>query len=110
MQCFTATIAELQVGEFLITDFEVAVLDLSHINQAYKKLGLEKVLGVIGSDLLQEYNALIDYGNQTLTLRKTERSEEHTSELQSLMRISYAVFCLKIKKQKDIKNQRQKNK
>src|SRR3546814_2741517 len=28
------------------------------------------------------------------------RSEEHTSELQSLMRISYAVFCLKIKKQK----------
>src|SRR3546814_3173337 len=28
------------------------------------------------------------------------RSEEHTSELQSLMRISYAVFCLKQKKQK----------
>src|SRR3546814_8062776 len=27
-----------------------------------------------------------------------ERSEEHTSELQSLMRISYAVFCLKKKK------------
>src|SRR3546814_7705613 len=32
--------------------------------------------------------------------RQTEiRSEEHTSELQSLMRISYAVFCLKKKKQ-----------
>src|SRR3546814_2836005 len=30
-----------------------------------------------------------------------ERSEEHTSELQSLMRISYAVFCLKKKKQTD---------
>src|SRR3546814_1584678 len=29
-----------------------------------------------------------------------KRSEEHTSELQSLMRISYAVFCLKKKKQK----------
>src|SRR3546814_7255070 len=29
---------------------------------------------------------------------KTARSEEHTSELQSLMRISYAVFCLKKKK------------
>src|SRR3546814_9821659 len=29
-----------------------------------------------------------------------ERSEEHTSELQSLMRISYAVFCLKTKKNK----------
>src|SRR3546814_3771934 len=30
-------------------------------------------------------------------LRATKRSEEHTSELQSLMRISYAVFCLKKK-------------
>src|SRR3546814_3107031 len=31
---------------------------------------------------------------------KQRRSEEHTSELQSLMRISYAVFCLKKKKKK----------
>src|SRR3546814_9319381 len=30
--------------------------------------------------------------------REDQRSEEHTSELQSLMRISYAVFCLKKKK------------
>src|SRR3546814_3369922 len=37
----------------------------------------------------------------TILARQTiplERSEEHTSELQSLMRISYAVFCLKKKK------------
>src|SRR3546814_5591246 len=33
-------------------------------------------------------------------LRGQHRSEEHTSELQSLMRISYAVFCLKKKKHK----------
>src|SRR3546814_6476371 len=32
------------------------------------------------------------------TATATSRSEEHTSELQSLMRISYAVFCLKKKK------------
>src|SRR3546814_10602156 len=32
------------------------------------------------------------------------RSEEHTSELQSLMRISYAVFCLKKKKKKKTDN------
>src|SRR3546814_1771404 len=36
--------------------------------------------------------------------RGVGRSEEHTSELQSLMRISYAVFCLKKKKQKDQNN------
>src|SRR3546814_10836088 len=34
---------------------------------------------------------------------KILRSEEHTSELQSLMRISYAVFCLKKKKQQNNK-------
>src|SRR3546814_9282260 len=51
----------------------------------------------------------------TLTLKRT-RSEEHTSELQSLMRISYAVFCLKKKKTNEhntktiyTKNNKQKN-
>src|SRR3546814_1250669 len=38
------------------------------------------------------------------------RSEEHTSELQSLMRISYAVFCLKKKKKTDKEHTRQFNK
>src|SRR3546814_6820014 len=36
--------------------------------------------------------------------RNARRSEEHTSELQSLMRISYAVFCLKKKTQKNKKD------
>src|SRR3546814_1859375 len=35
---------------------------------------------------------------RVVRLNMAERSEEHTSELQSLMRISYAVFCLKKKK------------
>src|SRR3546814_3049006 len=41
----------------------------------------------------------IDIGQRDMVgVRFAERSEEHTSELQSLMRISYAVFCLKTKK------------
>src|SRR3546814_1530232 len=36
-----------------------------------------------------------------ITIEDVPRSEEHTSELQSLMRISYAVFCLKKKKKKN---------
>src|SRR3546814_4160887 len=36
--------------------------------------------------------------------RALQRSEEHTSELQSLMRISYAVFCLKKKKNTTLKH------
>src|SRR3546814_2064203 len=38
-----------------------------------------------------------------------KRSEEHTSELQSLMRISYAVFCLKKKKTKTYNTQKHKH-
>src|SRR3546814_6014318 len=38
--------------------------------------------------------------HQVQQQQRTLRSEEHTSELQSLMRISYAVFCLKKKKKK----------
>src|SRR3546814_5330030 len=39
-------------------------------------------------------------GIRPVANKDDQRSEEHTSELQSLMRISYAVFCLKKKKKK----------
>src|SRR3546814_4152335 len=41
---------------------------------------------------------------------RSQRSEEHTSELQSLMRISYAVFCLKKKKRPHRPNCQKKHK
>src|SRR3546814_7700590 len=46
-------------------------------------------------------DALVDRGQPRSTSASTTRSEEHTSELQSPMRISYAVLCLK-KKIQDI--------
>src|SRR3546814_1386310 len=45
----------------------------------------------------------LGYARRTFRCR-TGRSEEHTSELQSLMRISYAVFCLKKKRINKIHN------
>src|SRR3546814_4472357 len=41
-------------------------------------------------------------GSPSIPLPQFQRSEEHTSELQSLMRISYAVFCLKKKNKQKI--------
>src|SRR3546814_4139302 len=43
-------------------------------------------------------NAMFKELGEKNNFRGLKRSEEHTSELQSLMRISYAVFCLKKKK------------
>src|SRR3546814_8242907 len=51
-----------------------------------------------GSDWLGDQDA-IEYMCREAIPAIIERSEEHTSELQSLMRLSYAVFCLKKKKQ-----------
>src|SRR3546814_2644985 len=45
----------------------------------------------------------VEGGPNTEMTELGRRSEEHTSELQSLMRISYAVFCLKKKKKKSTK-------
>src|SRR3546814_1478513 len=51
------------------------------------------------AEALAELAGLGIDGDQAVVERAEEdRSEEHTSELQSLMRISYAVFCLKKKK------------
>src|SRR3546814_2057347 len=54
-------------------------------------------------DIIGPRHGLSAFGD----LKYPARSEEHTSELQSLMRISYAVFCLKKKKQQ--KNNHSKN-
>src|SRR3546814_3420252 len=53
----------------------------------------EKLHGGKGCRLPRPPLHRLDHGGQ----RDSPKSEEHTSELQSLMRISYAVFCLKTK-------------
>src|SRR3546814_7512787 len=50
-----------------------------------------------GGDLSAAYFHACNRGKRSIVADFTTRSEEHTSELQSLMRISYAVLCLKKK-------------
>src|SRR3546814_5739764 len=54
--------------------------------------------------------SITDAGVSGLRASALRRSEEHTSELQSLMRISYAVFCLKKKTKKKNINHNKLNK
>src|SRR3546814_7333171 len=73
----------------------------SHQGQFGQKIAEGRAGGVSGKSRLAfpEFHKVEEVGIIEVR-RKTiyERSEEHTSELQSLMRISYAVFCLKKKK------------
>src|SRR3546814_1263132 len=57
----------------------------------------DAIVGNFGGEDRIQYTALGDSMNTASRLESANRSEEHTSELQSLMRISYAVFCLKKK-------------
>src|SRR3546814_7129760 len=72
------------------------------------RLFVEQLFHLVGKLMVPEGPGVAQPGSVTGKLRRLQlrpqvlfleaRSEEHTSELQSLMRISYAVFCLKKKK------------
>src|SRR3546814_1866071 len=80
---------------------------LSLMDGKYKKGSFSEVQVVNGQEVTVDLSdlPLIQLPKTQFSVGATQtvpmgRSEEHTSELQSLMRISYAVFCLKKKKQK----------
>src|SRR3546814_8250733 len=68
------------------------------MQQVIISLGAGAVRQVVGSNDLE---TVLAFSPDRLIKAVHDRSEEHTSELQSLMRISYAVFCLKKKKIKN---------
>src|SRR3546814_6525119 len=65
--------------------------------------GQQRILGIVAFEIVHRIEEILPTrlalppGKRAERI-KPARSEEHTSELQSLMRISYAVFCLKKKK------------
>src|SRR3546814_1139719 len=70
-----------------------------YANGGYDHISIAGRFQVFG---LQKTESLAGFGQATIDVfentKLTARSEEHTTELQSLMRISYAVLCLKKKK------------
>src|SRR3546814_5212474 len=83
--------------------FNFAAYFLSLVFPALHKVAETIGAGLIDKDLVTPavvFGALVGamFWNVVTWLKGIPRSEEHTSELQSLMRISYAVFCLKKKK------------
>src|SRR3546814_1567545 len=81
--------AELVVVEGVMGLFDAAANDEGSTADLAARLGLPILLVVDAARQSQSVAALV---------HGFRRSEEHTSELQSLMRISYAVFCLKKKR------------
>src|SRR3546814_4275885 len=92
---WTALLTALSIAVFLLgaaAFIDPAALFGRHGGNFYALLSHNFMVSVFGAVALFVLAAIV--------IGMARRSEEHTSELQSLMRISYAVFCLKKKKSK----------
>lgn len=72
MESKLAIIGVIAFGNIAMKAFEVAVLDLFHVNDSYQKLDILPIDGVIGGDLLVRLKARIDYSEKQMLLRQEE--------------------------------------
>src|SRR3546814_10236297 len=83
---------------------KVGLADKHDAHPAQLSGGQQQRVAIARALAMQPDIMLFDEPTSALDPEKVNRSEEHTSELQSLMRISYAVFCLKKKKKQNTQN------
>jgi len=57
----------LAFGELKVKNFKVALIDLGHVNEIYKKYRSIRICGLLGSDLLNEFACVIDYRYRTIS-------------------------------------------
>lgn len=68
LESYTGLIKKLEIGQTDIKKLAIAGVDLSHVNNTYKKMKLKKIHGIIGSDILKQHKAIIDYGKGLIFL------------------------------------------
>src|SRR3546814_7061920 len=96
------SLTEIVLGKFLgVLGFIAVVIVLMALMPLSLAWSTNMDWGRVAAGLLGLFLLMMSFGAVGLfvsSCTREPRSEEHTSELQSLMRISYAVFCLKKKK------------
>lgn len=68
MKSHLAVIERISLGKIEIKNYKTVVMDLSHVNVAYGEMKQKPIDGVLGSDILKKYKAVIDYGKRRLVL------------------------------------------
>lgn len=64
------SIRKFEIKDYVLRDFKIHLMNLDHINNAFKQVGLAGIDGVIGADILTKGKAVIDYENLILYLKK----------------------------------------
>ena len=70
MQTQTSDNNNLKIEELELNELNLMLMNLDHVNKAIENMGLEKIDGVIGADILTNNKAIVDYFNVILYLKK----------------------------------------
>ncbi|MHC1707038.1 MAG: aspartyl protease family protein [Bacteroidales bacterium] len=77
LQTSVTVINEFKIGEVGFNAYQAALIDLSQVNFLFHSIGLPPVHGILGGDLLEQTQAIIDYGKKTMkfkvAIRKSRR-------------------------------------
>jgi hypothetical protein len=68
MQSHVVTLGSFSLGKLKLEKFPAVVLDLQHVNHTYAAIGFASIAGVLGSDVLVGYKAVIDFRKKSLSL------------------------------------------
>lgn len=63
-------IDRIRLGKLKIKNLKVALIDLSHVNEIYRKYRDIQIAGLLGSDVMMAYGCHIDYQRATITFQK----------------------------------------
>lgn len=69
MKGYNLIIKRFTLGKLIYKNYKAGILDLDHVNKAYKQINMPKVEGILGSDLFLHYQAIINYKDKTLYLK-----------------------------------------
>ncbi|MDR2848154.1 MAG: retroviral-like aspartic protease family protein [Bacteroidales bacterium] len=62
-------VRRFKLGELKLKDWRVVLMDMQHVNEIYRRFSSKKISGLIGSDFLLRYNAVISYKKKHLVLK-----------------------------------------
>jgi len=75
LESVTTVVEKFQIGRLKVKDFPVVLINLQHVNTSYEMLKLPPVIGIIGGDLLNTYNASINYAQSKIVFTIFDNKE-----------------------------------
>lgn len=63
-----STLPCFKIGRLVLPEYQIVLLDLQHVNGAYRMMGIPEVQGILGGDFFIRHSAVIDYQKREMTL------------------------------------------